>query len=42
LNEPGAACADRDAQRHFAGAGGGLRGHQIGEIGAGDQQNHGD
>ena len=29
-------------KRHFAGARGGLRGHQIGDVGAGDQQHQGD
>ncbi len=38
LDESTTAGADRDAESHLMGAGGGLRGHHVGDVDAGDEQ----
>src|SRR6202034_793170 len=42
LDEATTAGADRDAESHLMGAGGGLGGHHVGDVDAGDEQNESD
>ena len=42
LYEAPATGSDGDAEGHLAGAGCGLRGHEVGDVGAGDQQHESD
>ena len=39
LDEMAATGTDGNAQRHFTGAGGGLGDHEIGDVGASDEEN---